>query len=86
MIAVILFAVMFLLMFLGVPIVFAICAAGVAAIKAGGVSIPLTLILVLVLYVGGEVINGVTLSDNVSQLTHIIGGLCGAFLGLGMRR
>ena len=48
--------------------------------------IPLTLILVLVLYVGGEVINGVTLSDNVSQLTHIIGGLCGAFLGLGMRR
>ncbi len=48
--------------------------------------IPLTLILVLVLYIGGEVINGVTLSDNVSQLTHIIGGLCGAFLGLGMRR
>ena len=33
-----------------------------------------------------EVVNGVTLSDNVSQLTHIIGGLCGAFLGLGMRR
>ena len=48
--------------------------------------IPLTLILVLVLYVGGEVISGVTLSDNVSQLTHIIGGLCGAFLGLSMRR
>ena len=48
--------------------------------------IPLTLILVLVLYIGGEVVNGVTLSDNVSQLTHIIGGLCGAFLGLGMRR
>ena len=48
--------------------------------------IPLTLILVLILYVGGEVISGVTLSDNVSQLTHIIGGLCGAFLGLSMRR
>ena len=48
--------------------------------------IPLTLILVLILYVGGEVISGVTLSDNVSQLTHIIGGLCGAFLGLSLRR
>ena len=48
--------------------------------------IPLTLILVLALYVGGEVVNGVTLADNVSQLTHIIGGLCGAFLGISMRR
>lgn len=48
--------------------------------------IPLTLILVMALYVGGEVIDGVTLADNVSQLTHIIGGLCGAFLGLSMRR
>jgi rhomboid protease GluP len=48
--------------------------------------IPITLILVLVLYLGGEVINGITVSDNVSQLTHIIGGLCGAFLGLSMSR
>ena len=47
--------------------------------------IPITLILVLVLYVGGEIVNGVVLSDNVSQLTHIIGGICGAFLGLSMR-
>ena len=48
--------------------------------------IPLTLVLVLALYVGGEIFNGVTLADNVSQLTHIIGGLCGAFLGISMRR
>ena len=48
--------------------------------------IPLTLILVLVLYIGGEIVNGFTHSDNVSQLTHIVGGICGAFLGLGMRR
>lgn len=46
--------------------------------------IPITLILVLILYLGGEVINGITASDNISQLTHIIGGLCGAFLGMGM--
>ncbi len=51
-----------------------------------GGCIPLTLILVLVLYIGGEIIDGVALADNVSQLTHIVGGLCGAFLGIGMRR
>ena len=49
-------------------------------------AIPITLILVLILYVGGEIVDGVVLSDNVSQLTHIIGGICGAFLGLSMRR
>lgn len=48
--------------------------------------IPLTLVLVLVLYIGGEVVGGLTLSDNVSQLTHVIGGLCGAFLGLSLRK
>ena len=48
--------------------------------------IPITLILVLLLYVGGEIVDGVVLSDNVSQLTHIIGGICGAFLGLSMRK
>lgn len=47
--------------------------------------IPITLILVLVLYLGGEVLDGITLKDNVSQLTHIIGGVCGAFLGLRKR-
>ena len=48
--------------------------------------IPLTLVLVLALYLGGEIVDGITLTDNVSQLTHIIGGVCGAFLGISMRR
>ena len=48
--------------------------------------IPITLILVLILYVGCEIVEGVFLSDNISQLTHIIGGVCGAFLGISMRR
>ena len=55
-----------------------------AGMKDGAV--PITLILVLILYVGGEVVKGVTLSDNVSQLTHVIGGLCGAFLGISLRK
>ena len=48
--------------------------------------IPLTLILVLVFYLGSEVLDAVTLKDNVSQLTHIVGGLCGAGLGFQMRK
>ena len=48
--------------------------------------IPITLILVFVLYVGGEIISGITLKDNISQLTHIIGGVCGALLGISMRK
>ena len=43
-------------------------------------SIPLTLIVVAVLYLGGEVVDAVTAQDNISQLTHIVGGLCGAIL------
>jgi len=48
-------------------------------------SIPITLLLVLVLYVGKEVVDGVVLTDNVSQLTHVVGGICGAVLGMNMR-
>lgn len=43
--------------------------------------IPLTLIFVAVLYLGSEVINGIFVSDDISQLGHIIGGLCGGLFG-----
>ena len=43
--------------------------------------IPLTLILVVILYLGSEIINGLTQADNVSQLTHIVGGICGIVFG-----
>ena len=48
--------------------------------------IPLTLILVVILYLGGEVVDAVAAQDSVSQLTHIVGGLCGAALGFAMSR
>ena len=48
--------------------------------------IPITLILVAVLYLGGEIVDGLVLKDSVSQLTHIIGGICGALLGISMRK
>lgn len=48
--------------------------------------IPLTLILVVVLYLGREVVAMIVNQDNVSQLTHIIGGMCGAVLGFALAR
>ena len=43
--------------------------------------IPLTFIVILIIYLGQEVVAGFSIKDNVSQLTHIIGGLCGAVFG-----
>ena len=48
--------------------------------------IPLTLILVVIFYIGGEVINGVFQQDNISQMAHIAGGLVGSVLGFVMNR
>lgn len=44
--------------------------------------IPITLILALVIWIGQELYNGFSASDNISQITHIIGGLSGTALGL----
>ena len=49
-------------------------------------SIPLTLILVMVFYIGGEIVDGLFQRDNISQISHIIGGLCGAVIGYGLER
>lgn len=43
--------------------------------------IPLTLILIIVIFIGQEIVAGLLNFDNISQLTHIVGGLCGAILG-----
>lgn len=43
--------------------------------------IPLTFILVAILYIGQQVIEGMTLNDNVSNMAHIIGGAIGAITG-----
>ena len=48
--------------------------------------IPLTFVLVVLLFVGGEVTSALTQRDQVSQFTHIIGGACGAMLGLTSER
>lgn len=49
-------------------------------------TIPITVILVAVLYLGNEILTGVLNQDNISQLSHILGGVCGGIFGLVMNK
>lgn len=48
--------------------------------RRGNGEIPLTFLLVLVLYLVKEII-GVFQDDNISQFAHIVGGICGSLFG-----
>lgn len=54
------------------------------SIKEG--TIPLTFILVTVIYIGGQIYSGLFEQDNISNLTHILGGFVGAGLGYVMNK
>lgn len=43
--------------------------------------IPVTFILVAVIYIGQQIWSGITVRDNVSNLSHIIGGVVGSGAG-----
>lgn len=58
--------------------------ASLTSIKEG--KIPLTFILVAVIYIGQQVYEGIFIQDNVSNLTHILGGMVGASLGCIMNK
>ena len=44
--------------------------------------IPLTFILVAIIFIGREIMYAVTLADNVSRFGHILGGVSGAVMGM----
>ena len=48
--------------------------------------IPLTFILVAVIYIGQQVYEGIFVQNNVSNLTHILGGMVGASLDYVMNK
>lgn len=56
--------------------------ASVSGFKKG--TVPVSLILVAILYLGQEIYAMVYLKDSISQLTHIIGGVCGIICGVCM--
>lgn len=57
-----------------------------ASITGNSQGIPVTLILVAILWIGGEVYDGLTSPDNVSHITHIVGGIVGALIGLAFKK
>ena len=48
--------------------------------------IPLTLIVVFVVFLGREVVSGIAVEDSISRITHIVGGICGAVFGFVINR
>lgn len=44
--------------------------------------IPITVILVIVLWIGREAYDSLSIDDGVSQFSHLLGGLCGFLYGL----
>ncbi|MCR5655509.1 MAG: rhomboid family intramembrane serine protease [Lachnospiraceae bacterium] len=43
--------------------------------------IPLTFLLIAVIYIGQQVYEGLAFSDNISNTTHIVGGFVGSLVG-----
>ena len=56
--------------------------ASVTSVRSG--QIPLTMILVVMIYLGQEIYNAIFITDSISQFSHIIGGVMGATIGLKM--
>ncbi|SDB66912.1 MULTISPECIES: rhomboid family intramembrane serine protease [unclassified Butyrivibrio] len=46
-----------------------------------GGEIPLTFILVAIIFIGQQIIDGVFINDNISNTAHIVGGIVGAAIG-----
>ena len=43
--------------------------------------IPITFILIAVIYIGQEIYRGIAIEDNVSNLAHVLGGVVGSIAG-----
>ena len=43
--------------------------------------IPLTVILVAIIFIGQQVYEGLLVPDNISNMAHIVGGIVGAIAG-----
>ena len=48
--------------------------------------IPLTFILVAVIYIGQQIYEGIALTDNISNTAHILGGIIGSVIGYILNR
>lgn len=51
----------------------------ISNVKSG--EIPITFVIICIIFIGGQIVDSFQ-QDNVSQLGHIVGGICGGVLGL----
>ena len=66
-------------------VVFAfIVLASFTGFRAG--EIPLSFILVAVIFIGQQVYEGIAVQDNISNMAHIVGGIVGAVVGYNLNR
>ena len=48
--------------------------------------LPVTFILVAVIYIGQQVLDGIFVRDNISNMAHIVGGIVDAVLGYNLNK
>ena len=48
--------------------------------------IPLTFILVVIVFIGQQVYEGIMIQDNISNMAHIVGGIVGAAVGYSLNK
>lgn len=48
--------------------------------------IPLTFILVVIVFIGQQIYEGIMIQDNISNMAHIAGGIVGAIVGYGLNK
>lgn len=48
--------------------------------------IPISFLLIAFLFIGKEIYSGIVVQDNISNLTHIVGGTIGGFSGYALNR
>ncbi len=51
-----------------------------------GGELPITFVLVAIIFIGQQIYEGLFLQDNVSNLSHILGGIVGATVGYNLNR
>ena len=48
--------------------------------------IPITFILVIIVFIGQQVYEGIMIQDNISNMSHVVGGIVGAGVGYGLNK
>ena len=65
-------------------IIFVILLSSFTSFREG--EIPLTVILVAIIFLGQQVYEGIVLQDNISNMAHVFGGVVGGVIGFSLNK